>query len=302
MKKIVLLLLLCMPLILIMGVSIFGKIINTAYSIPVESVQFIDNSNEPIDDSNYEVVLENGDTHQLLYRILPALATDKKVSFESSNNNICTVSDKGLVTAVATGKVEITIKTYDNDRKAKMNIGVVVSKIQSISLFLPQTMNIHQVINLNNSGIIIFVPARGIDNRVVFESSDSDVIRIENNVLKAVAPGVAVITATSVADPSITDSVTITVSDTDAVLWLLDSEVITHSSTIELSLYVGVNTVVCGDNKPEFELSNSMGKVTLNGSIATFEAPGIASFKVRITDLNNVVHTLEVKLLVTYVI
>lgn len=50
-------------------------------------------------------------TKQLSYRVLPTNASDKTVTFTSSNTNVATVSDTGLVTAVAAGTAVITVST-----------------------------------------------------------------------------------------------------------------------------------------------------------------------------------------------
>lgn len=57
--------------------------------------------------------LEVGGTVQLIPTVLPANATDKTVSFASSDEGVATVSEAGLVTAVASGTATITVTTTD---------------------------------------------------------------------------------------------------------------------------------------------------------------------------------------------
>ncbi len=57
--------------------------------------------------------LEVDGTVQLIPTVLPANATDKTVSYGSSAEGIATVSEAGLVTAVATGTATITVTTTD---------------------------------------------------------------------------------------------------------------------------------------------------------------------------------------------
>lgn len=57
--------------------------------------------------------LEVDGTVQLIPTVLPANATDKTVSYGSSDEGVATVSAAGIVTAVATGTATITVTTTD---------------------------------------------------------------------------------------------------------------------------------------------------------------------------------------------
>ena len=52
-----------------------------------------------------------GDTAQLTHEILPETAKNKSVTWESSNDQVASVSEAGLVTAVGSGQCEITVTT-----------------------------------------------------------------------------------------------------------------------------------------------------------------------------------------------
>ena len=76
----------------------------------------------PVDDTVYvtSVTLDKttadmkvGDILQLTATVLPENADDKSVSWSSDNNEVATVSNTGLVTAVAAGEVTITVTTVD---------------------------------------------------------------------------------------------------------------------------------------------------------------------------------------------
>jgi len=68
-----------------------------------------------------------GETATLTATILPADATDKDVSWESSNSSVVTVSN-GIVNAKTEGTATITVTT--NDGKKKATCTVTVSKLQ----------------------------------------------------------------------------------------------------------------------------------------------------------------------------
>ncbi|MDC0584357.1 Ig-like domain-containing protein [Bacteroidales bacterium] len=76
--------------------------------------------------SEYHIKTLNG-TYQLEASVLPETATNKAVSWSSSNTAIATVSPTGLVTGHKLGYATITVNTVDGNKSAKCNfqVGVV---------------------------------------------------------------------------------------------------------------------------------------------------------------------------------
>ena len=71
------------------------------------------------------ITMEEGDTKQLSITVQPADATDKSVSWSSSNNNIATVSSTGIITAVHAGTATITCTANDGSGKnASCNVKI----------------------------------------------------------------------------------------------------------------------------------------------------------------------------------
>jgi uncharacterized protein YjdB len=68
-----------------------------------------------------------GTTQQLTATVAPANATNKNVSWSSSNTAIATVNGSGLVTAVSVGTATITVTTQDQGRTATSNITVTAN-------------------------------------------------------------------------------------------------------------------------------------------------------------------------------
>jgi uncharacterized protein YjdB len=67
--------------------------------------------------------MDVSDTIQLTALIVPSNATDKTVTWTSSDSNIATVSDKGFVTAKGKGKAIITAKS-SNGKTSTCEINV----------------------------------------------------------------------------------------------------------------------------------------------------------------------------------
>ncbi|MES2731005.1 MAG: PA14 domain-containing protein, partial [Bacteroidota bacterium] len=68
-----------------------------------------------------------GQTQQLTATVAPANATNKTVSWTSSNAAIATVNTSGLVTALAAGTATITVTTQDGNRTAMAQVAVAAN-------------------------------------------------------------------------------------------------------------------------------------------------------------------------------
>ncbi|MBQ1168793.1 MAG: Ig-like domain-containing protein, partial [Bacteroidales bacterium] len=71
-----------------------------------------------------ELTLLPGEAMPLTATVTPADATDKSVSWSSSNTYVATVSSEGLVTAVAPGIATITVTTEDGGFTADCIVNV----------------------------------------------------------------------------------------------------------------------------------------------------------------------------------
>ena len=97
------------------------------------------------------VELNVNDSVQLSVEVLPSNATDKNVVWISSNNDIVTVDESGIVTAKAIGNAIITVKSADGNAEASCSI-IVVEGAGIDSILIDCNSNV-EVYNLN--GILI---------------------------------------------------------------------------------------------------------------------------------------------------
>ena len=75
-----------------------------------------------VDPTSWEMAV--GDTKTLTATVLPSNASDKSVTWESDDESVATVSDAGVVTAVAVGTATITVTTTDGSKTATCEITV----------------------------------------------------------------------------------------------------------------------------------------------------------------------------------
>lgn len=140
--------------------------------------------------------LEVGETLTLEATVGPDDAINKKVDWKSDDEAVATVSAEGVVTAHAVGQT--TIHAIANDgggAKAACTITVDPTKVASIALS-SESLEIRKNHQAQLSATV--APANATDTRIVWSSTNEDVAKVsEEGIVSAIAPGDAVIKATS---------------------------------------------------------------------------------------------------------
>ena len=133
-----------------------------------------------------------GDKITLTATVLPENATDKRVTWMSSNSSIATVSEEGIVTAVAVGETTITAKTADGTNLTA-TCAVKVNPIKVSSITLSQTTaTLYPTDQLQLTATVL--PDNATNKGIEWESSNTAVATVSEGIVVAVAPGEAVIT------------------------------------------------------------------------------------------------------------
>ena len=81
------------------------------------------------------VEIGRGDNLQLKATVSPSNATNQKITWESSNTNIATVSESGVIDALALGKVTITAYTENENIKATCEVNVIAAALPGVYWF-----------------------------------------------------------------------------------------------------------------------------------------------------------------------
>ena len=215
MKKIVIILLTVLPIFLIVVISFAGRIFSEVVHINVEKVEFVDKTENPLKDT---LELSAGQTYQLLHKVYPVLATNKNVTYTSSDENICTVDSNGLITTGdIEGQVTIVIKTEEHGLTDRLTVIVSKTKIESVSIkdstgndIENIQMSVGETIQLDYE----IKPLATQDKHVLWSSSDENIVFVDSifGTIVARAPGSAVITVTT-NDGGLTDTLIVTVDD-----------------------------------------------------------------------------------------
>ena len=136
-----------------------------------------------------------GSTQQLTATVLPTIATNKTVSYTSSDETIATVSASGLVTGIASGTVIFTVTTADGGYTAT-SIGTVVILVTGVTL-TPATFTISAGNTYQLTSTVS--PANATTKTVSYASSDQTVatVSISGLVTRGTSAGTVTITVTT---------------------------------------------------------------------------------------------------------
>lgn len=115
---------------------------------------------ESIELSKTELTLFEGDSETLIATVKPENATDKSVTWKSSNNSIATVSENGNVTAVKEGEVSITASAGEKTASCM----VTVSQKPLVSSLSLSEGSINGYINKYYSVSVIITPSNAQHN------------------------------------------------------------------------------------------------------------------------------------------
>ena len=154
--------------------------------------------------------IAEGENEQLTATVAPVNATNKNVLWSTSNANVATVSDTGLVNAVAAGSATITVTTEDGGFTAKCDVTVSqYYHVTSVSLS-PTVLALHP--GEENNLVATISPSNATNKNVNWTTSNSNVATVNGGTVTAVSAGTATITVTT-EDGSKTASCTVTVTD-----------------------------------------------------------------------------------------
>lgn len=137
-----------------------------------------------------------GQKSTFTYTVMPTNATDKGVSFKSSNKKIATVDSKGKVTAKKTGTCKIYITTDDGSYKATRTVKVVKKvDVKSVKLnYSSKTLDKGKTLTLKPT----ISPKNASNQKVTWKSSDTKIATVNSNgVVTAKKGGTVTITCTT---------------------------------------------------------------------------------------------------------
>ena len=164
----------------------FTTTFNITVSIPVESVTL----------NKSATTLIVGSTETLVATITPSNATNKNVTWSSSDTSVATVDSTGKVTGVNTGTATITVMTEDGSKIGSCTVTVVVP-VTGVTLNESSiTLNTGKATTGQLTATI--APSNATNKNVSWNSSNTSVATVDSTgKITAVGVGTATITVTT---------------------------------------------------------------------------------------------------------
>ena len=154
--------------------------------VPVEGVEF----------AEAEVSVIEGESAIVSVNFTPAGATNKNVTYESSDEEVATVDAEGNVTGVKPGQATITVTTEDGGKTAECVVTVEKAPVKVTGVELNYK---ERTINIGNAGTLIatVLPKDATNKNVTWTVSDESVLKVQDGVVTPKKEGTATVTVTT---------------------------------------------------------------------------------------------------------
>lgn len=164
--------------------------------------------------SPVSLILEAGETGALSETIDPSNASDKSVTWSTSDESVATVNTSGIVSAVSPGSASITVTTNDGNLSAVCAVTVNPIAVRGITIS-PTSLTL----DLGSTSVLTesVTPSDAADKTVTWSSSNERIATVDaSGLVTAIAEGSAFVTVTTTSG-GFKDSCEITVNDPNSV-------------------------------------------------------------------------------------
>ena len=228
--------------------------------------------------------LKANETITLTATVTPSTATNKSVTWSSSNTSVATVSSTGVVTAKSIGNANITATTTDGTNiSATCKVSVVETLATGISLDkTTATLKASEIVTLTAT----VTPSTATNKNVTWSSSNETVATVKDGVVTAHKVGTATIIATTADGSNLTATCQVTVEATIAKTMTLDKTNVTLKATESVTLIANI-TPESTTNKELSWISSDESVATVKDGVVTAHKVGTANIIVTTTDGSN---------------
>ena len=216
------------------------------------------------------LTITEGETAILSATITPSNATNKKITWSSSNTSVATVDSNGKVIAKSKGSATITVKTEDGGFTAKCSVTVKAKTVSVTGVSLNKT-SLNLVEGESETLTATITPSNATNKTVIWESTYTSVAKVnDSGKVTAVSPGSATIIVTT-ADGEKTAYCRVTVSAK-----VINVTGISINPT-SLRLFVGQTSALTATITPSNATNKSVSWSSSNSSIASVSADGVVT-------------------------
>ncbi len=251
-------------------------------------------SNISLNTSNKTMI--EGDTYTLSVTFVPKDATNKKITWTSSDSTIATIDSNGKVTAKKDGRV--TIKATSNNNKtasAEITVNKKTVDVKQIEINSNVTsMYVGDVITLS----AVVTPENATNKKVNWSSSDTSVATVDSyGKVTALKSGSVKITVKSASNSSVSTSKTIAVNVKNVAVNKLTTK--TTSYTLKYGKTYQWNVSVEPSNATNKQIvysssNTNIATVDANGKITAKNTKGKATITAKSKENNSIKVSIEI--------
>lgn len=219
-----------------------------------------------------ELKLTEGDTRTLTATVGPEDATDKSVTWSSSDNAIAAVSADGVLTALAPGEATVSATANGADgiiATCRVKVSRLIIPVSEVTLTADATeCTVGDDLRLS----LAFGPDNATDPQVAWSVSDPTLVEMtEPGVFRLLAPGEVTITVTVTTPDGVKKSASVVIKTSPRV-YLVESIDLPDD---ELELIVGATLQLIATVGPEHADNRDLLWATSNPSVLTVSSSGL---------------------------
>ncbi len=231
-----------------------------------------------IDLNQTNTTLNLGGTASLLPTITPDNATNKGISWTSSNNNVATVDANGKVTAIGIGNATIFGTAKDGSNVTTNCYVTVINKVLVDTLSLNK-YNLSKSVGESETLQATISPANATDKAIAWRSSNPEIVTVDaNGTITALSAGSAYIFAETKDGSNQYNYCYVTITATVPVTSITlnknsMNKMIGESETLTTAISptnATNKTIAWSSNNPDIAFVDTNGKVTAVGTGSTY--------------------------------
>ena len=286
MKKLLIFLMVAIPLLIILIVNLTVNAVIGSVSISVERVVL----------DKTEITATVDDIVQLTAKIYPENATNKDVTWESSNEEVATVDLNGNITFIGFGSGYVTVKTVDGNKIATCFFYATDTKVHDVILSATEEdkAKLTQGLPIGSSLQLLaqVLPDEALNKKVTYVSSDETIASVDQNgLVSGRSDGDCYITVTT-EDGAHSDTIMISVIHPATSLILDSEEVVTGSAEHRIGYRILPSEAI--KTKIKFESDNEeIATVDPDGNVK-FKQVGSVNITLTTMDGSNISKTMKV--------
>lgn len=140
-------------------------------------------SSVEIDTGNIEILI--GESKKLKATVSPSNATDKTITWTSSNKDVVMVDSEGEIIALGVGEATIKVKT-SNGKEDSIKVTVNPIKVTEINISEKDVkLKVDETVSLS----ITVLPENATDKTVAWSSENEEIATVDNGVITALKAG-----------------------------------------------------------------------------------------------------------------